>query len=330
MAEGEIPAEADVDADVAEPARPTPSRARPAGIGRIVAVGSGKGGVGKSTVAVNLALALARRGHRVGLLDADVHGPNVPLMLGVRRRGDAAGWEAIVPLATAVTATATDPVPDPASGSAGTRSAAAGSRRPLPALDRYGIKVMSLGLLAGEDQALLAGNAPLVGVLVRGLLSLVDWGPLDLLLIDLPPGTGEPLATLLASVALDGALLVVTPQDVARLDTGRALAAFRGAGVPVLGSVENMSFLICPSCGERIEVFHRGRVPRAVSGDDVPRLAELPLDPVVSEAGDIGRPVVVAAPEGVAAARFLALAEKVEGRLGLGHGETAAADPESG
>jgi len=275
--------------------------ARPPGVRRVVAVGSGKGGVGKSTVAVNLALALARRGLRVGLLDADVHGPNVPLMLGVRRRGEAAGWQAIVPFATA-----------PAAGDA--------ARHRLPALERYGIKVMSLGLLAGEDQALLAGNAPLVGLLVRGLLSLVEWGELDVLLLDLPPGTGEPLATLLSSVALDGAVLVVTPQDVARLDTGRALTAFRGAGVPVLGTVENMAFLLCPHCGERIEVFHRGRVPRAVGGDDVPRLAELPLDPVLSEAGDTGRPVLIADPAGAAAARFLALAGAVTERLGLGEG----------
>ncbi|MDP9363861.1 MAG: Mrp/NBP35 family ATP-binding protein, partial [Chloroflexota bacterium] len=240
-------------------------------------------------------------------LDADVHGPNVPLMLGVRRRGEATGWQAIVPFATA-----------PAAGKA------AGHR--LPALERYGIKVMSLGLLAGEDQALLAGNAPLVGLLVRGLLSLVEWGELDALLVDLPPGTGEPLATLLSSVALDGAVLVVTPQDVARLDTGRALAAFRSAGVPVLGTVENMAFLLCPHCGERIEVFHRGRVPRAVGGADVPRLAELPLDPVLSEAGDTGRPVLVADPEGAAAGRFLALAGTVAERLGL-EGNGAGRDP---
>ena len=279
---------------------PRPDPAPPprlSGARRVVAVGSGKGGVGKSTVAVNLALALARLGVRVGLLDADVHGPNVPLMLGVRRRGDAAGWQAIVPLAAA----GQDAEP----------------RHRLPALDRYGIKVMSVGLLAGEDQALLAGNAPLVGLLVRGLLTLVDWGEPDVLLLDLPPGTGEPLSTLLTSVALDGVVLVVTPQDVARLDTGRALAAFRGAGVPVLGVVENMAYLICPHCGERIEVFHRGRVERAVAGGEIPLLAELPLDPVLSEAADTGRPVVVRAPGSPQAGRFLELAATVAARLGI-------------
>jgi ATP-binding protein involved in chromosome partitioning len=203
------------------------------GAHRLLAVASGKGGVGKSTVAVNLALGLTQLGYRVGLLDADVHGPNVPLMLGVRRRAVAAGWESIVPLAMVSPQTAQ-----------------------LPALERYGLRIMSLGLLAGEEQALLIDNAPLVGLLVRGLLTLVDWGDSDVVVLDLPPGTGEPLATLLQTVRFDGVVLVTTPQDVARLDAGRVLAAFREARVPVLGTVENMAYLVCPHCGERIEVFH--------------------------------------------------------------------------
>ena len=152
----------------------------------------------------------------------------------------------------------------------------AGAR--LPALERYGVRVMSLALLAGEDQALLADNASMVGLLVRGLLELVDWGDPDVLVLDLPPGTGEPLATILQTVQLDAVVLVTTPQDVARLDAGRALAVFQSAKVPVLGVVENMAYLLCPHCGERIEVFHRGRVPRAVAGDAMPLLAEIPLD----------------------------------------------------
>jgi ATP-binding protein involved in chromosome partitioning len=262
-----------------------------AGARRLLAVASGKGGVGKSTVAVNLALGLTQLGYRVGLLDADVHGPNVPLMLGVRRRAVAAGWESIVPLAMASPQTAH-----------------------LPALERYGVRIMSLGLLAGEEQALLTDNAPLVGLLVRGLLTLVDWGDSDVLVLDLPPGTGEPLATILQTVRVDGVVLVTTPQDVARLDAGRVLAAFQEAKVPVLGTVENMAYLICPHCGERIEVFHRGRVSRPVDdrGDGaVPRLAEIPLDPVLSEAGDTGRPVLITDPNGAHAVTFVALAAAV-------------------
>jgi ATP-binding protein involved in chromosome partitioning len=244
-------------------------------------------------VAVNLTLGLAKLGYRVGLLDADVHGPNVPLMLGVRRRGAAVGWRAIVPLAT---------------GTPGAR---------LLALERYGVRVMSLALLAGEDQALLADNAPMVGLLVRGLLELVDWGELDVLVLDLPPGTGEPLATILQTVRLDGVVLVTTPQDVARLDAGRALAAFQSANVPVLGVVENMAYLLCPHCGERIEVFHRGRVQRAVAGDAMPLLAEIPLDPALSAAADSGRPVLITAPDGPQATAFINLAAAVASRLTL-------------
>jgi len=268
-----------------------------AGAQRLLAVASGKGGVGKSTVAVNVALGLTRLGYRVGLLDADVHGPNVPLMFGVRRRADAAGWQTIVPLAMATPQAAQ-----------------------LPALERYGVRIKSLGLLAGEEQALLTDNAPLVGLLVRGLLTLVDWGNADVVVLDLPPGTGEPLATLLQTVRFDGVVLVTTPQDVARLDAGRVLAAFREAQVPVLGTVENMAYLLCPHCGERIEVFHRGRVSHPVdAGSDgaVPRLAVIPLDPVLSEAADTGRPVLITDPDGSQASAFVTLAAAIAQRLDL-------------
>ena len=269
-------------------------RLRLRNVRRVLAVASGKGGVGKSTVAVNLALGLAQAGYRVGLLDADVHGPNVPLMLGVRRRQDARDWQAIIPI--------------------GSRQGAE-PRPELPPLERYGLKIMSIGLLVGEDQAALVDNVAVVGLLVRNLLRMVDWGELDILLLDLPPGTSEPQATILATVALDGVLLVVTPQDVARLDTTRALRAFEQAGVPILGLVENMSYLCCPGCGERIQVFHRGEVPRAVS--QAPLLAEIPIDPALSAAADTGRPVLITDPESPQAARFRALAAEVAARLGL-------------
>jgi ATP-binding protein involved in chromosome partitioning len=259
-----------------------------------IAVGSGKGGVGKSTVAVNLALGLVQAGYRTGLLDADVHGPNVPLMLGVRRTSAVHGWQAMLPVGT-------NPEQQ--------------SSLQLPPLERYGLKMMSIGLLVGEEQAALTGNVALAGLLVRQLLTGVAWGELDILVIDLPPGTGEPQATLLDTVELDGALLVVTPQDVAALDTTRALRAFQAANVPVLGVVENMSYLICPGCNQRIQVFHRGTVPRAITDGQAPLLAEIPLEPALSEAADTGRPLLITAPDSDSAQRFRALAIEIGKRL---------------
>lgn len=264
---------------------------------RVLAIASGKGGVGKSTVAVNLALALAARGQRVGLLDADVHGPNVPLMLGVRRKESVRGWEAMLPIGSASEA------PPP-------------SQR-LPALERYGIKMMSVGLLVGEEQSAMLENVQMVGWMVRHLLTMVEWGELDILLIDFPPGTSEPQATLLATVALDGVVMVVTPQDLALLDSTRAMNAFAKSGVPMTGVVENMSYLICPSCNEKIQIFHRSQVPRAITAGNVPLLAEIPIEPSISEAADTGRPLLVTHPDSRQAALFLDLADSVAGRLGM-------------
>jgi ATP-binding protein involved in chromosome partitioning len=287
--------------------RPPQEKLKPENIRRILVVASGKGGVGKSTVAVNLALALARTGLRVGLLDADIHGPNVPLMLGVRRKEDVEGWQAIVPLAD-------NPLRAP--------------ERRLPALHRYGIAVMSLGLLVGEEQATMVGNVSLAGILARNLLTLVEWGDLDVLLLDLPPGTGEPQATLLATVECHGVVLVVGPQDLALLDTSRALRNFEAANVPVVGVVENMSYLVCPHCGERIQVFHRSSVPRSITNGDIPLLAQIPIEPALSEAADTGRPVLVTDPDGPQSTIFLHLAEKVAERMGL-NGEDGNREPEA-
>lgn len=262
---------------------------------RVIAVASGKGGVGKSTVAVNLALGLAARGHRAGLLDADVHGPNVPLMLGVRRKESVRGWEAMLPVGTA-------------SGEPAEK---------LPPLERYGIKMMSVGLLVGEEQSAMLENVSMVGWMVRHLLTMVDWGELDILLIDFPPGTSEPQATLLETVELDGVVMVVTPQDLALLDSTRAMNAFTRSGVPMTGVVENMSYLICPCCNERIQVFHRSQVPRAIMAGDVPLLAEIPIEPAISEAADTGRPMLITHPESRQAAVFLELADRVATRIGL-------------
>lgn len=266
-------------------------RRRPPGVARVIAVASGKGGVGKSTVTVNLALALAVRGHRVGILDADVHGPDIPYLLGVRRR-TAAPPGALLSLAGALR----------------------DEDRPRP-LERYGLRVLSLGLFAGEEQHLLPGNLQFAGAIVQRLLLESAWGGLDALLIDLPPGTGEPLATLAWRVALDGAVLVVTPQDLALLDTTRSLALFREAGVPILGIVENMAYYACPHCGERVDVFDRSHRTWAVRDAGGPPLGAVPLDPALSRAANTGRPVVLDAPDGPQSRAFLAIADELLDRL---------------
>jgi ATP-binding protein involved in chromosome partitioning len=263
---------------------------------KVLAVASGKGGVGKSTIAVNMAVGLAQQGLRVGLLDADVHGPNVPLMLGVRRREAASGWQAVLPIG---------------------QNQAVASGPKLPPLERYGVRMMSVGLLVGEEQAAMLQNVSTVGWLVRHMLTFVEWGELDVLLIDFPPGTSEPQATLIATVALDGCVIVVTPQDLALLDSTRAMRAFQEAGVSITGVVENMSYLRCPHCGERIQIFHRSQVPRPVTSGEIPLLAEIPLDPALSEAADTGRPILVTTPESPQAQALAALSRTVAERLGL-------------
>lgn len=266
-------------------------RQRVPGVGRLLAVASGKGGVGKSTVAVNLALALAATGQRVGILDADIHGPNVPLLLGVRRRARARGL-ALMSIGGAL--------PE--------------SQRPRP-LERHGIAMLSLGLFVGEDQHLLTENAGFAGRLIRQLLFDAQWDALDTLVIDLPPGTGEPQATLVRQVALDGVVLVVTPQDLALLDTTRSARMFREAGVPIVGVVENMSHFVCPHCGERVEVFDRSGEDWAVRDAGGPLLGQIPLDIAISRAANAGHPVVAAAPASPQAAAFLTVAAEVARRL---------------
>ncbi len=262
------------------------------GVAKLVAVGSGKGGVGKSTVAVNLALALVAAGRRVGILDADIHGPNVPLLLGVRRRENPKGL-AYLSIAGNLPA----------------------SQRPKP-LERHGLRFLSLALYAGEEQHLLSENASFAGHLIRQLLLDAQWGPLDYLLIDLPPGTGEPQITLSRQIALDGVVLVVTPQDLALLDTTRSFKMFRDAGAPVLGVVENMSYFVCPNCGDRVEVFDRSGEAWAVREAGGPLLGQVPLDLAISRAANTGRPVVVGAPDSPQAAAFRAIAAELERRLG--------------
>jgi ATP-binding protein involved in chromosome partitioning len=261
---------------------------------KVLVVGSGKGGVGKSTVSVNLAVALAKRGARVGLLDADAYGPSVPMMLGVRKRSASQGWNATLPL-----------------GQRGELS----PEQMLKPLMRYGVEVMSVGFFIGEEQA-VAPIPDVLGVLIRQLLYTVYWGPLDYLIIDLPPGNGEPQATLCRELYLDGAILVTTPQDIARIDTAKGLGMFQSAGVPVLGLVQNMSGFVCPHCGEHVDIFPASSEYRALL-DELPLLGAIPLDPATAMSGDKGQPVVVRMPESVVAEAFGCIAEKVADVLGV-------------
>jgi ATP-binding protein involved in chromosome partitioning len=255
-------------------------------VGAIIVVGSGKGGVGKSTVSVNLAVSLARLGLRVGLLDGDAYGPSLPMMLGVRKRV-AGKHEVILPLAE--------------------RKDLSVDKK-IPPLLRYGIKIMSLGFFVGEEQAV----APLpdaLGMLMRQMLYSVNWGTLDYLIIDLPPGTSEPQATLCREFNLTGAILVTTPQDIARIDTAKALAMFQRASVPVLGVIQNMDSLLCPHCGESINIFPGSQEIRSQL-DELPCLGRIPFDPVAVLNGDKGYPIVVSLAGTPIATAFSQLAEQ--------------------
>jgi ATP-binding protein involved in chromosome partitioning len=255
----------------------------------IIAVGSGKGGVGKSTVAVNLAVALAAQGRRVGLLDADVHGPDVGMMLGVRQR--AATRSASLAIA-----------------SRGTLKAA----QRVPAIERFGVRTFSVGMMIGERQAVQM-DGRFVGMLVRQLVQDVDWGPLDMLLIDLPPGTAEPHNTVAREMHLAGVVLVTTPQEVAQIGTARMLQFYEAAGVPILGTVLNMAYFICSNCDARHIIWPHTATETGPLR--YPILAELPLAPDIATGGDQGCPIVVAAPESVAAQAFTGAAQHIWMRL---------------
>jgi ATP-binding protein involved in chromosome partitioning len=253
------------------PSAPTPV-AYPA-LGRIVAVSSGKGGVGKSTVATNLAVALAATGARVGLMDADVYGPNVPRMMGVNAPPPVVN-EKIIPL------------------------------------EAHGVKVISLGFLIERDQPAI-WRGPIVMKIVTQFLRDVAWGQLDYFLVDMPPGTGDAPLTLVQQVPLTGAVVVTTPQDVALLDVGRGMAMFAQVSTPVLGVVENMAGYVCPSCGTEDPVFGEGGGGRLAEYFGVPLLGRIPIVPAVREGGDRGVPLVVAAPDHPVARVFRELAERV-------------------
>lgn len=254
---------------------PTPQAGGPqriSGIDRIIAVASGKGGVGKSTVASNLAVALARRGRKVGLLDADIHGPSQPKMMGVSKRPSSPDGKIIEPLVA------------------------------------HGVTMMSIGLMLKADEAVIWRGPMLMGALQQ-LLGQVAWGKLDLLIVDLPPGTGDVQLTLCQRTQLTGAIVVSTPQDVALLDARKALDMFQKLKTPVLGLVENMSTYICPNCGHEAHIFGHGGVAAEAQKLGLPFLGELPLALDVRVAGDAGTPV--AATDSPLAAPYLALADRL-------------------
>lgn len=249
------------------------------GVQHLIAVGSGKGGVGKTTVSVNLAIALAAKGYRVGLLDADVYGPNVPLMMGTREQPYAMG-ERIQPL------------------------------------ERYGLRLMSMGFISPGDKPLV-WRGPMLHNVIQQFLRNVDWGQLDFLVIDLPPGTGDVQLSLIQTAPITGALVVTTPSDVSLEDARKAVLMFRQVKVEILGIVENMSYLICPHCTEKIDVFSQGGGRRTAEQMGVDLLAELPLDPEVRIGGDTGSPVALKTDGNPNAAAFQQLAERVAGKAQL-------------
>jgi len=247
------------------------------GVKNLVAVGSGKGGVGKTTVSVNLAISLARLGHSVGLMDADVYGPNVPLMMGINRTPMAYG-DRIQPL------------------------------------EQYGVKLMSMGFLNPGDKPLV-WRGPMLHSVIQQFLRGVDWGNLDYLLIDLPPGTGDVQLTLIQTAPITGAVVVTTPSDVSLEDARKAVHMFHQVKVPILGIVENMSYLTCPHCNQRIDVFSYGGGRRTAEQMKVNFLGELPLNPEVRIGGDTGDPVSLRKNNDPVAESFLQLARSLDARV---------------
>lgn len=254
----------------------------------VVAVGSGKGGVGKSTLALNLALSLREDGARVGVLDADVYGPNIPLMVNLARRRPARYWDLAFH--------------DPERG-----------ERTIEPVERHGLFIMSTGFIVAEDQP-LTWDAGLVGALIYQLLHKVRWGDLDYLVVDLPPGTADLQQMFARQIPLSGVVIIVTPQDVAHLDARKAVEMYRQAGVEVLGGIENMSGLVCPHCDRRVEVFQRVREDRSIWAMGVEKLGEVPLDPAMSAAGET-HPLLVARPDSPQAQAVRETAKRLAERL---------------
>ena len=270
------------------PGGPTPALLP--GVASIVAVASGKGGVGKSTTAVNLALGLATGGHKTGLLDADIYGPSMPRMMGITGQP---------------------------SSSDGTT---------LDAMENYGVKVMSMGFLVEEDTPMI-WRGPMVQSALEQMMRDVSWGELDIMVVDMPPGTGDIQLTLAQKVPLTGAVIISTPQDIALMDARKGLNMFRKVGVPVFGLIENMSYFTCPKCGERSEIFSHGGAKIEADRLGIDFLGEIPLDIIIRETSDGGRPIVVSEPESEHALTYRAIADKVWEKIEHSPSDEAASAP---
>ncbi len=244
------------------------------GVQHLIAVASGKGGVGQSTVATTLAVALSMAGLTIGLLDADIYGPSIPLMMGIKGQPQVTGNNRIMPFFN------------------------------------HGVKTQSLGFFLGEDAPVI-WRGPMVMRAVQQLLQETDWGTLDVLVVDLPPGTGDVQLTLAQTVPLTGAILVTTPQDLALLDVKRGAEMFKQVGAPLLGIVENMSYFTCPDCGKETEIFRRGGGQKESTRLGIPLIGRIPLDPEVCDAGDTGIPVAIGRPETTVGAEFHTIAAAV-------------------
>jgi len=250
------------------------SRIEVPGVKHIIAVASGKGGVGKSTTAVNLALGLHAIGVRTGLLDADIYGPSMPRMLGVKEKPESVDGKRLKPI------------------------------------ERFGLRTMSLGYIVAEDTPMI-WRGPMVSSALEQMLRDVEWGELDVLVVDMPPGTGDAQLTLCQRVALAGAIIVSTPQDIALIDARKGLAMFRKVAVPVLGIVENMSYFLCPKCGERSEIFGHGGAREEAEKMEVPFLGEIPLHLDIRVTSDTGQPIVASQPDSPHAQAYKNIAGRV-------------------
>jgi len=268
-----------MSANVRVAAGPDSTRALLPGVKNVIAVGAGKGGVGKTTVAVNLAIALAKCGSRVGMVDGDIYGPNVPIMLGMKTQLTTDGQK-IVPA------------------------------------EKYGLQVISMGFLTGDDAPIIWRGPMLHGALQQ-FFREVRWTDLDYLVIDLPPGTGDIALSLSQTVPVAGAIVVTTPQQVALADSRRAVAMYKKLNIPPLGIVENMSYFVCPDCGHEADIFGRGGGEQMASDLNVPFLGRIPLYQPIREGGDSGVPLMISEPAAPASQAFMAVAERTAAQLSI-------------